>query len=610
MRIYEDLRAVQDRLVVAQRVVGALMVVLLVAFWYLQVLNNRYFLELAESNRIRNVPLVAPRGLLLDRGGRLLVENRPSFNILLTPEHSEDLDSTVARLADALGMDEATIRARIAARPARFRPAVIRADAPFADVAAVEARRLELPETGVEVVPLRAYPLQAAAAHALGRVGEVSERQLEQETFAMVAPGTFIGQAGLEARYNAELMGRDGVRRVVVNSRGAEVAEAERTPPVDGPTLTLTLDASLQAALERAFVGRRGSAVALDPETGEILALTSQPAYDPNAFATGVDSGTWRSLIGDPMRPLMNRVIQGQYSPGSTFKPIEAMAALAEGVITPTSTVYCPGYLSIYNTVFRCNRPEGHGSIDLRRALAVSCNVYFYQAGVRLEIERIARYSRRFGLGSPTGVDLPAESSGLVPSPEWKQRVLKTPWYAGETVSVAIGQGQLNVTPMQMARATAALAVGRLVQPHLVKAVAGRPVEWPPAQDLGFDPAHFEAVRTGMCDVVAAGSGWRARLPGVEVCGKTGSAQVVTRARLQQLGPGNELVQPHGWFIAFAPRERPRIALAVLVENGGSGGEAAAPVAHEVLAHFFRVAVPPRVPAPAPATTPAAAEAP
>lgn len=601
MRIYEDLRAVQDRLVVAQRVVVALMIVLLVAFWYLQVLNNRYFLALAESNRIRNVALVAPRGLLLDRSGRLLVENRPSFNIMLTPEHSEDLDSTVERLAGALGMDEARIRARIAARPGRFRPAVIRADAPFADVAAVEARRLELPETRVEVVPLRAYPLQAAAAHALGRVGEVNERQLEQEAFAMVAPGTFIGQAGLEARYNAELMGRDGVRRVVVNSRGAEVAEAERTPPIDGPTLTLTLDASLQAALERAFAGRRGSAVALDPETGEILAITSQPAYDPNAFATGIDSATWRSLIDDPMRPLMNRVIQGQYSPGSTFKPLEAMAALAEGVITPTSTVYCPGYLAIYNTVFRCLGV--HGSVNLRRALAVSCNVFFYQAGVRLEIERIARYSRRFGLGSRTGVDLPAESSGLVPSPEWKQRVFNTPWYAGETVSVAIGQGQLNATPMQMARATAALAVGRLVQPHLVKAVAGRPVEWPAAQDLGFDPVHLEAVRAGMCDVVAVGTGWRARLPGVEVCGKTGSAQVVTRARLQQLGPGNELVQPHGWFLAFAPRERPRIALAVLVENGGSGGGAAAPVARDVLAHFFRVTVPPRVPAPTPVTT-------
>jgi penicillin-binding protein 2 len=608
MRIYEDLRAVQDRLVVAQRLVLGLMLALLAAFWHLQVLKNRYFLELAESNRIRNVPLVAPRGLLLDRAGNLLVENRASFNILLTPEHAEDLDVTVTRLAEALQLDEAAVRQRLAARPARFRPAVIRADASFADVAALEARRLELPETGVEVVPLRAYPMRSAAAHALGRVGEVSERQLEQEAFAMVAPGTFIGQAGLEARYNAELMGRDGVRRVVVNSRGAEVAEAERTPPVDGPPLTLTLDASLQAVLERAFAGRRGSAAALDPETGEILALGSLPSYDPNAFATGVDSATWRALIGDPMRPLMNRVIQGQYSPGSTFKPIEAMGALAEGVITPQTTIYCPGYLSIYNTVFRCNRPEGHGSIDLRRALAVSCNVFFYQTGVRLEIERIARWSRRFGLGSATGIDLPAEATGLVPSPEWKQRVFRTPWYAGETVSVAIGQGQLNVTPMQMARATAALAVGKLVQPHLVKAIAGRPVEWPAAQDLGFAPEHLEAVRAGMCDVVGpGGTGWRARVPGVEVCGKTGSAQVVNRARLQRDGAENELIRPHGWFIAFAPRERPRIALAVLVENSGSGAEGAAPVAREILAHFFRVAASPAPPA-VPAT--AAAEAP
>ena len=596
MRIYEDLRVVQARLAVLQALVVALVGVLVLQFWNLQVLRARHFRDLAENNRSRLVTLAAPRGALLDRHGQVLVGNRPSFNVVLNPEHAGDLDQVVSRLAAALGMGEAAIRERLARRQP-YRPVVVKTDATLADVAALDARRRELPEVSIESVPLRSYPLASAAAHALGRVGEITERQLQLEEFRGLAPASLVGQAGLESRYNKELMGRDGYRRVIVNSRGLEVAEAARQAPEDGPSLTLSIDASLQAAMEKAFEGRAGSAVALDPRTGEILAMASTPAYDPNEFTTGIDAALWASLATDPQTPLMNRVIQGAYSPGSTFKIIAATAALEEGVITPSTTFYCPGYLAVYNTVFHCMAKGGHGVMDLRRAIANSCNVYFFQVGIRLEIARLSKWAKLMGLGAPTGVDLPHELGGLMPSPEWKMRVFKTPWYAGETVSVAIGQGQVSATPLQMARVMAVIANGgRLVRPHLTR---GTEAPLP----LGIRPETIAAVKEGLRAVVAEGTGRRARLPTVEVCGKTGSAQVVASARLAKSPNAFELL-PHGWFLAFAPADDPRIALAVLVEHGRSGAESAAPVARQILAHFFGLdrtvaPGPPGVPEPA-----------
>jgi penicillin-binding protein 2 len=583
VRIYEDLRVVQARLAILQAVVVVLVALLVVQFWSLQVLRARHFRDLAENNRSRLVTLAAPRGTLLDRGGQVLVGNRPSFNVLLTPEHAPDIDRVVARLAAALGTGEATIRERLARRQP-YRPVVVKSDASLEDVAALEARRRELPEVTVEVVPLRSYPLASAAAHALGRVGEITERQLQRPEFRGLAQGSLVGQAGIEARYNRALMGKDGFRRVIVNSRGLEVTEAERQPPEDGPSLSLSIDAGLQSAMEKAFEGRAGSAVALDPGTGEILAMASTPAYDPNEFTTGVDAALWASLASDPRTPLMNRVIQGTYSPGSTFKVIAATAALEEGVITPATTFYCPGFLNVYNTTFHCT--SGHGVMDLRRAIANSCNVYFFQVGIRLEIGRLAKWGKLMGLSAPTGIDLPHEGSGLMPDPEWKQRLFKTPWYAGETVSVAIGQGQVNATPLQMARVAAVIANGgRLVRPHLVRAAPGSPGAEAP-RPLGIRPETIAAVKEGMRAVVAEGTGWRARLQTVEVCGKTGSAQVVSKSRLEK-SPNAFDMLPHGWFLAFAPADAPTIALAVIVEHGRSGGESAAPVARQILAHYF-----------------------
>ena len=591
MRLYEDLRPVQSRLAVVQGTTVLLVAVLLLQFWNLQVLRARHFRDLAENNRSRVVKVAAPRGMLLDREGQLLVGNRPSFNIVLTPEDAEDLDGVVTRIARTLGMGEARLRERLARR-APYRPVVVLADADVGEVAAIEARRLELPEVSIEIVPLRFYPLASAAAHALGRVGEITERQLRSAEFEGLEPGALVGLAGVEAQYNRALMGRDGFRRVIVNSRGLEVAEAESDPPEDGPSFTLSLDASLQAATENAFAGRAGSAVVLDPETGEILAMTSTPAYDPNEFTTGIDPELWRMLANDPETPLMNRVIQGQYAPGSTFKIVMAVAALEEGVITPSTTFYCPGHLRVYNKVFHCHLPGGHGVVNIRRALAMSCNVFFYQVGIRLEIDRIAHWATRLGLGSPTGIDLPHEARGLIPSPEWKRRVQKAPWYPGETVSVAIGQGQVSVTPLQMARVAAAIANGgSLVRPHLVRSAGETRIPAEPPRPIVISAETVATVKEGLRAVVAEGTGWRARLRTVPVCGKTGTAQVVSRERLRRT-PDDPSIQPHGWFVAFAPADEPQVALAVIVEHGGGGG-VAAEVARAILARFFRGQKPP-----------------
>ena len=599
MRIYEDLRGLQGRLAIIQWVMVGLMGLLTVNFWQLQVLRGKYYRNLAENNRIRPVPIPAPRGLIFDRNGRVLVDNRPSFNIVLTTEQTDDVERSVRRLSGLVQVELAEIREKLSQKKGpQFRAVVVKADASEQDVATVEARRLEQPEASVDPVPLRAYPLGQGAAHVLGRVGEITERQLESESYAGIEAGVTVGQAGVEAEHNRLLMGKDGLRRVVVNSRGVEVAEAERQPPVEGPSVSLTIDIKLQQAFEEAMAGRPGSAVAIDPRNGEILAMLSLPSYDPNEFAKGIEPAAWTELSKDPLTPLMNRVIQGQYSPGSSFKIPMALAALQEGVITPQTKFNCPGYLNIYNTTFRCHKVEGHGSVDLRRAIALSCNVYFYNVGVRLGIERIARYARRVGFNAPTGVDLPAEVGGLMPDPDWKRKVSKDKWYPSETVSISIGQGGVLATPLQMARVAAVVANGgRLVQPHLIKAVAGVPVPEPPPADLGFHPSVIEGVRQGMLAVVAEGTGRRAQLKDVTVAGKTGSAQVVTHARLE-LDKKAHALQPHGWFICFAPAEKPTIAMAVLVEHGTAGGQSAAPVAGQVLSKYFGVplAFPPVVP--------------
>ncbi|MBP6702175.1 MAG: penicillin-binding protein 2 [Vicinamibacteria bacterium] len=587
MKIYEDLRSAQSRLDGLQNGLLGLVALLLLQFWLLQGVNSKHYRELAENNRIRTLSIAAPRGMLTDRNGRILAENKPAFKIVVTVGPSGSIDRLSSTLAALLKIDEAEIRHKLSRPRAAYQPVTIKAKATFEDVAAVEARRVELSEVSVEVVPIRSYPQARSGSHVVGRVGEVTDRQLKQPAFADYEPGRVVGQSGLEALYNEDLTGVDGLRRVVVNSRGVEIELSEDQPAQPGGAVELTLSADLQGAMEEAFKDRAGSAVALDPLTGEILGLVSSPGFDPNNFTSGIERSVWEGLTRDPKTPLLNRAIQGQYAPGSLFKVVVAAAGLEEGLVTPESTVYCPGYASIYGHVFRCNRPAGHGAISLGRALGESCNVYFYQLGARLEIERLASYARKFGLGSVSGVDLPSEASGLIPDPAWKERLYKVPWYQGETISVSIGQGQVLATPLQMARMMAAVANGgRLVQPHIVRLIAGRPTPYDAPKSMGFKPSTLAAISRGLFMAVnsSSGSGRQARVVDLEIAGKTGSAQVVSSAKLSK---DIEAIQPHAWFAGFAPADDPRIVLAVLVDNGGSGGGAAAPVARAILEKFF-----------------------
>jgi len=600
MRIYEDLRAVQTRVTVIQYVAVALVAFLMIAFWHLQVVRGRYYRNLAENNRRRNVPIAAPRGILRDRNAAILVDNRPSFNVVLSPEQTLNLDRTIGKLSHLLQIGEAPIREKLPRRGAPPRDIVVKADASRADVAAIEARRLEFPEMAIHVVPLRSYPLGAAAAHVLGYVGEIRGDQLQRANYHGATAGDIVGQFGIEERYNSELMGKDGLRVVIVNSRGAEVGEDKElsSAPAVGPSVTLTLDAGLQSVLERAFAGRSGAAVAIDPNNGEILAMTSVPAFNPNDFAVGIDAAGFRRLQNDPEKPFVNRVTQGIYPPGSTFKLATAIAALEERVITPETRIHCSGIYEKYGRVYHCHELGPHGSVNIEQAITASCNVFFYEVGVRLEIDRLARYAKMLGLGIPTGIDLPSEAAGVMPSREWKRERRGEDWYPGETPMVAIGQLS-TVTAMQLARVVAAAATGKRVTPHLVKSVGGKNVPVTSPLDLGFRPETLQVVHRGMRGVTSpGGTGWRAGLPGVPVCGKTGTAQVVGKARLAKDSSAD--VQPHGWFIGFAPAENPTIAVAILVEHAGGGGKAAAPIAQQLFAHYLGVKLAPTPAAPAP----------
>ena len=592
---FRDREMTEHRLLGLRVIFMACFAALAVAFWLLQVVQHAKYEELAANNHLRTIPLRAPRGVIFDRFGRILVENRYSFTIAIVRERTTHLDETMRRIAELTDVPEAKIREAVQSRirEPRFRPLPVIEHATFAQAAAVTARRLELPEVVVQRVPTRQYP-DGFAAHLFGYVGEIQESQ--RPDFAELEPGAIIGQAGLERVYNADLMGTDGTRFGVVNSRGREISELDKQDPIEGHRVQVTLDYDLQVALEDGFrqAGFNGAAAFLDPASGEILAMTSLPAYDPNAFATGLESGEWARLSSDPLRPMSNRLIQGTYSPGSTFKIVMAIAALESGVITPSTTFFCPGHGTFYGRRFACWRREGHGTVDLRRAIEQSCNVFFYNVGDRLKIDRIHEYAAKLGLVGKTGIDLPNENDSRVPSTEWKQRTFNEPWYPGETISVAIGQGDVSVTPMALATMMATVANGgTLITPHLMRAVdradgrGWQPVPAPaPRARLSLAADALQAVRDGLWMVVnAAGTGGRAKIPGRDVSGKTGTAQVVGLQN-KALAAGKMDVRDHGWFVFFAPRDNPQIAGVILAEHG-EHGSSAAPIAKHVMETFF-----------------------
>jgi penicillin-binding protein 2 len=591
----EDRRRLGVRLTALQYVITVLFSVLAVSFWVLQVVQHPKYEELAENNHQRTLGLRAPRGLVFDRDGRVLVVNRHSYSISIVREHSKDLNRTIEMLASVLKLDEAGVRTIVDRhrREPSYRPITIVQDASLAQVAAVTARRLdtELPDVVVEQVPTRRYP-ETLAAHLFGYVGEVSDKDVSEDD--KLKSGDIVGQAGIEKVYNALLMGEDGARRVVVNSVGREIRTLEEDDPTEGKRLQLTIDYDVQKAVEDAFKATpfNGAAVVLDPKDGGVLAFASLPAYDPNAFASGIDRATWASLNTDELRPLNDRAIQGRYSPGSTFKMAVGLAGLEEGVITPDFRVSCAGHANFYGRDFKCWKKGGHGSVDLRRAIEQSCDVYFYTVGNMVGVDKINKWATLLGLGVKSGIDLPNEVQGLVPSTEWKREKMHEKWYAGETISVSIGQGQVSVTPVSMAVYMATLANGGTrVTPHLLKAVddgsGWKAVPTPaPQSQVTIDPVKLQAIRDGLWGVVnGGGTGGRARLVGYDVSGKTGTAQVISnQGRLA--ARTNRNLRDHGWFVFFAPRDNPQIAGVVFLEHGIHGPNAAV-VAHHIVETFF-----------------------
>jgi penicillin-binding protein 2 len=623
MSAFEERRTSEGRLVALRAFFAVAFALLVGVFWILQVLENAKYEDLADSNYLRTIPLRAPRGVLFDRHGKVLVENRHSFTIAVLREATKDLNQTVSKIANATGVPEAAIRDAIERRRREplFRPLPVIEHASFEQVAAIEARRRELPEVLVQQVPTRNYPPDRLAAHLFGYVGEIQDTQLTQAEFSELRQGAIIGQAGLERTYNRDLQGVDGDRYVVVNSRGRELDELNEVPPVDGRRLQLTIDYDVQKALEDSFRAgnHNGAAAILDPNTGEILAMTSLPAFDPNAFAVGINGTAWSQLLTDPLRPLTNRLIQGTYSPGSTFKVVMAVAGLMDGAITPDTTFFCPGQATFYGRAFKCL--GRHGSVDLRHAIERSCNIYFYNVGQRLGIDAINKYATMLGLTGKTGIDLPNEEASLVPSTEWARLHRKSAprWYPGETISVAIGQGAVSVTPISLATMIATVANGgSLITPHLVRA-ADEGSGWiprtapAPKYSIHIKPEFMQAIRDGLWAVVngPAGTARRSKVEGRDVSGKTGTSQVVSLERRAQAARAGMDTRDHGFFVFFAPRDHPEIAGVVFAEHGAHGSDAAYIAKHAIETYFAKrdglplpTLTPPGAPAaPAPAQT-------
>ncbi len=589
MPIFQDNRILARRLVVARLLIGLVFLGLCLKLWHLMVIRFDHYRELAERNQVRTVPLMAPRGPVLDRDGRVLVENINAFNLFLYREEVTDLEDSKEFLVSELEVDPVRFQERLdeAAGYPDFRPLLVKENLSMEQVARLLAHQAEHPELKIFEQPRRLYRYGQLAAHVLGFVGEISRAELDFDEFSGHKPGDVIGKSGIERVYNRQLTGRDGFSRVLVNSSGKALQELVKKEPEPGAELRLTLDLDLQQVAETELGDQPGAVIAIDPRNGDVLVLASRPAFDPNWFATRITQKQWEELTTNPDNPLQNRVIQNAFSPGSIFKVIMALGGLELGVINPQTSVYCNGGVELYGNYFHCWKAGGHGLVHLAEAIQHSCNVYFFLLGQKLGIDRIAEFSRRIGLGEPTGIDLTGEVSGLVPSSAWKQRTTGQPWFAGETISVAIGQGPLNVTPAQLARAIGAVATGRVPQLRLVRAEDD---DGQAAELVGFSTDNLQAVRNAMWKVVnAAGTGRAAQVANFDVCGKTGTAQTIGRKVRETLSEElQEKYEPNAWFVGFAPRENPEIVVAVIVQRGGGGSTGAAPIAGRLFEAYYK----------------------
>jgi penicillin-binding protein 2 len=555
---------------------------LLVGFWKLQVVQSGHFTDLAERNRVRSIPIIAQRGPMLDRDGRVLVDSDPSFSILLLRDDPKSLEKSLPQIEEGLGISKEDLHQQLEAAKAepKFQPVVIKPAASEADIAFVESHRADLPVLELMMVQRRRYPHGKMLANTVGYVGEVSPQDMDQSD-GHYRPGDIVGKAGLEKEYNDQIEGTDGLRRVVVNSVGKVMRTLDNVEAIPGKPIQLTIDYDLQSVAEADFANKEGALIAMDARTGEVLAMVSEPTFDPNDFAVRVPTREWAALNTDRETPLLNRAIQAQLAPGSVFKVVMATAMLESKAIPANYTAYCPGYATFYGRVFHCD--HSHGEVDIHKGIVASCDVYFYNVGKLLGIDRISHYASGLGLGQRTGIDLPSEEPGLVPSEEWSERVNHHKWYPGSTISVAIGQGAVTVTPVQLARMIAAVANGgTLIPPHLMKNATGLK-----SGSFPISPDTVQQVTDGMWGVVNEPNGTTSglvKLQNIDFSGKTGTAQVESFDLQNKLG---KKLKENGWFVGFAPRRNPEIVVAALVQAGGWGSTSAAPIVRDVVKAYY-----------------------
>ncbi len=580
----------QRRVMVMSAIVCVALVVIVCQLWYLQVLEGGRFQEASDKNRIRIRPIAAPRGILFDRTGAPLVDNRPAFTLSLIPR---ELDRDIARRDAALGRLSALMQipyqelldAATRVSPDSFLPVRIRRGLTMEDVAKVEEWKLELPGVIVEVEPQRAYPTSRFAAHLLGYVREASDEQLKGGRYRR---GDMVGQSGLERLLDEFLRGKDGGERIEVDAMGRPVRLIQSTEPHPGAQVITTVDRRIQEAAERAMDGHAGSVVVMDPRNGDVLAMVSTPAFEIDQFTGTIQADAWRRVVQDPGHPLLNRTIQSMYAPGSVFKIVVAAAGLQEGTITPGDRTHCRGEFHLGAWTFKDWKKEGHGTVDLMGAMRESCNVYFYEKGLKITGPVIAKYATMFGFGQPTGIDLLGERFGLIPQPKARKGRGAAAFHAGDTVNMSIGQGQVLVTPMQVARFMSAVANGGVLwKPRLVQRIERpeRGVVWSDAGTVNghveLSPAVWAFLRQSLWAVVNdGGTGAGARIPGLDIAGKTGTAQMIANSKAEK-------GQDHAWFASFAPANAAEVVVVVMVERGGKGGQVAAPMARKILNSIF-----------------------
>ena len=593
----QEMHTFRVRSLVAACLVVLLTGALMARLVYLQVVQHDVYITRSENNRVRVEPLPPTRGLIYDRNGELLAENRPTYNLTLVRERVDDIDATLALLIDLLDLPDAEIdafRERSRQRQRPFQPALLMSDLSEEQIAKLAVNRYRLPGVEVEAQLLRYYPDAKIMSHALGFVGRINAEELNQLDPGNYAGTHFVGKTGVERYYEDELHGQAGLRKVETNARGRVLRELGRTDPVPGKNLTLTIDKDLQSLAVDLMDGRRGSIVAIAPKTGEILAMVSTPGFDSNQFVTGIDVASYRALQNDIDLPLFNRAARGHYPAGSTVKPFMALSGLVEGEITPSDTIYDPGYYQLPNDSRRYRNwlRWGHGKVDMERAITVSNNTYFYSLAHELGIDAISKHMHQFGFGEQVTQDVYGESTGLMPSREWKRERFNQPWYPGETLSVGIGQGYLQVTPLQLATATAVLANrGHWVKPRLAKSIGDEevPVDLPDTkQDITIENSEWwDDIYAGMENVLSGREGTARRAgKGLEyrMGGKSGTAQVFSLGQDEKYNADElaERLRDHALFIAFAPVDDPQIAISVIVENAGGGSSHASYLARDM----------------------------